>query len=68
MKRIILIITLVLLVVMSLVFIGFIGANLNFDELSIEVISFKHLFLGITKIVPLIFFVGSIMLIQKEIK
>jgi len=67
MKRIMMLLTLVSLVAISLFFLGIIGANLNFDQISIEVLSFKNLFLGITKIMPLILLTGFIMIIQKEL-
>jgi len=67
MKRIILIIALGLLVALSLLILGTIGANINFEGITLNVLNFKNLFLGMTKIVPLILFIGFIILIQREL-
>lgn len=66
--KIILSILLVLLFFIGLIIIGVIGANISFEEITLQVLYIKPLFLGIIKIAPLVLVIGFVMIITKELQ
>lgn len=66
--KVVLILSLVLLISISLIIVGTIGANIEFSEVSLQVLSIKNLFLGMIKLMPLIFIISIIFLIYKHLE
>lgn len=68
MKKIFALIGFVICLVLLIGLVGMIGANMEMNDVSIIIFSFKNVFLGMLKVSPLLLVLSFLIILYKEVK